>query len=181
MRPLLYLHPGFWPGPSFRKKSAKDVVDTGDGTPFAACDHRDPCRLVTMGNYIHIWVDIDFVRQIACDHEDLFLNVCRFLPTLVQAILAKKVRSPHPQLSLINIDSPARPAVPGRARSRPALPGFARPCPDLRVKPTRFQAYSSRAGTLEGSRLAKHKLPQTTTLLYYYITFSTLFHQRTQW
>ena len=42
-------------------------------------------------------------------------------------------------------------------------PGFARTCPDLRVKPTRSQAYSSRAGTLEGSRLAKHKLPQTTT------------------
>ena len=39
----------------------------------------------------------------------------------------------------------------------------ARLCPALRVKPTRFQAYSSRAGTLEGSRLAKHKLPQTTT------------------
>ena len=55
---------------------------------------------------------------------------------------------------------------------RPAVPGLARLCPDLRVKPTRFQAYSSRAGTLEGSRLAKHKLPQTTTLLYYYITFS---------
>ena len=47
--------------------------------------------------------------------------------------------------------------------ARPALPGLARTCPDLRVKPTRFQAYSSRAGTLEGSRLAKHKLPQTTT------------------
>ena len=46
---------------------------------------------------------------------------------------------------------------------RPALPGLARQCPDLRVKPTRFQAYSSRAGTLEGSRLVKHKLPQTTT------------------
>ena len=44
--------------------------------------------------------------------------------------------------------------------ARPDLPGFARTCPDLRVKPTRFQAYSSRAGTLEGSRLAKHKLPQ---------------------
>ena len=41
---------------------------------------------------------------------------------------------------------------------RPDLPGFARPCPALRVKPTRFQAYSSRAGTLEGSRLAKHIL-----------------------
>ena len=31
------------------KKSAKDVRDTGDGTPFAACDNGDPCRLVTMG------------------------------------------------------------------------------------------------------------------------------------
>ena len=46
--------------------------------------------------------------------------------------------------------------------ARPALPDLARPCPDLRVKPTRFQAYSSRPGTLEGNRLAKHKLPQTT-------------------
>ena len=78
--PLLYLHPGFGPGTIFRKKSAKDVEDTGDGTPFAACDNGDPCRLVTIGNYIPIWVDIDFVRQIACDHTDLFLNFCRFLP-----------------------------------------------------------------------------------------------------
>ena len=74
--PLLYLHPGFGPGTIFRKKSAKDVEDTGDGTPFAACDNGDPCRLVTIGNYIHSRVDIDLVRQIACDNEDLFLNFC---------------------------------------------------------------------------------------------------------
>ena len=49
--------------------------DTGDGTPFAACDHSDPCRLVTMGNYFPSRVDIDFVRQIACDHEDLFFEL----------------------------------------------------------------------------------------------------------
>ena len=104
-------------GPFFaKKKNAKDVRDTGDGTPFAACDNGDPCRLVTIGNYIHSRVDIDLVRQIACDNEDLFLNFCRILPTLVDAILAKKVKSPHPQLSLISIDSPARPALPGLAR-----------------------------------------------------------------
>ena len=56
-----------------------------------------------------------------------------------------------------------KPLIYWCARTCPALPGLARLCPDLRVKPTRFQAYSSRAGTLEGSRLAKHKLPQTTT------------------
>ena len=37
---------------------------------------------------------------------------------------------------------------------RPALPVLARSCPALRVKPTRFQAYSSRTGTQEGIRLA---------------------------
>ena len=72
--PLLYLHPGFGPGTIFHKKSAKGEEDTGDGTPFAACDHRDPCRLVNMGNYIHMSVDIDFVRQIACDYIYLFLK-----------------------------------------------------------------------------------------------------------
>ena len=70
--PLLYLHPRFGPGAIFHKKSAKDVEDTGDGTPFAACDYRDPCRLVTIGNYIHRQVYIDFVRKIACDYMDLF-------------------------------------------------------------------------------------------------------------
>ena len=103
--------------------------DTGDGTPFAACDNGDPCRLVTIGNYIHSRVDIDLVRQIACDNEDLFLNFCRILPTLVHAILAKKVKSPHPQLSLISIDSPARPALPGLARLSGVIRARSNPFP----------------------------------------------------
>ena len=127
--PLLYLHPGFGPGTIFRKKNAKGMEDTGDGTPLAACDHRDPCRLVTIGNYIHIWIDIDFVRQIACDHTDLFVDFCRFLPIIVQAILAEKVRSPHPLFSIVNIDSPARPIVPGLARSCAAIRARSNPFP----------------------------------------------------
>ena len=71
----------------------------------------------------------------------------------IHHLLASRGRPLHRLLRLVSIDLPVRPVVPGLARS----------CPALRVKPTRFQAYSSCAGTLEGSRLAKHKLPQTTT------------------
>ena len=46
---------------------------------------------------------------------------------------------------MVNIDS----AV---ARLCPVLPGFARLCPVWRSRPTRIQAFSSRAGVQEGTR-----------------------------
>ena len=76
--------------------------------------------------------------------------------------IGKKGVPLHGRLRTVSIDLPARPVAPGFARSRPVV----------RVKPTRFQAYSSRAGTLEGSRLAKHKLPQT--ILYHTILYYTI-------
>ena len=83
-------------------------------------------------------------------------------------VLASGGRSLHRLSQIVYVDIPARPAMPGLARSFMAL----------RVKPTRFQGYSSRAGTLEGSRLAKHKLPQTTTstTTTYYLLLTTYYY-----
>ena len=45
--------------------------------PLAACIIVIFCRLVTVGNYIHIQLYIDFVRQIACDHMYFVLKKVR--------------------------------------------------------------------------------------------------------
>ena len=82
-----------------------------------------------------------FPRKLAYRYGSFGDLCCDFLPNRKHRFGSKK-------------GAPPRRLPYGKHRfSRcPALPGLARPCPVLRCRPARIQAFSSRAGVQEGTR-----------------------------
>ena len=79
-----------------------------------------------------------FFHEIWRTYRALFVFFLRFYPQPKTSILLKKGGSSA--------------QTPILKTSIPALPGLARPCPALRCRPARIQAFSSRAGVQEGTR-----------------------------